>query len=121
MPRRKPPKPPPDEVIERLRGYLQFLGLTHTLANLPEHLGWAARNKPSHTDLFEHVLAQEVAIKTEHRIERRIRLSGLKGLNNKVKVTTRKSYGFRTFKATEVALFQALGDLPEPERPHRFC
>jgi DNA replication protein DnaC len=78
MPRRKPPKPPPDEVIERLRGYLQFLGLTHTLKNLQEHLDWAARQKPSHTDLFEHVLAQEVAVKTEHRIERRIRLSGLK-------------------------------------------
>jgi transposase len=50
-----------------------------------------------------------------------ISMGSVEGLNNKVKVTTRKSYGFRTFKATEVALFHALGDLPEPERAHRFC
>jgi transposase len=50
-----------------------------------------------------------------------ISMGSVEGLNNKVKVTTRKSYGFRTFKATEVALFHALGDLPEPEQTHRFC
>lgn len=50
-----------------------------------------------------------------------ISMGSVEGLNNKVKVTTRKSYGFRTFKATEVALFHTLGDLPEPEQAHRFC
>ena len=50
-----------------------------------------------------------------------ISMGSVEGLNNKVKVTTRKSYGFRTFKATEVALFHTLGHLPEPERAHRFC
>ena len=39
----------------------------------------------------------------------------IEGLNNKLKVTTRKSYGFRTFRATEVALYHTLGALPEPE------
>jgi len=32
----------------------------------------------------------------------------------------RRSYGFRTFRATEVALYHALGKLPEPEYAHRF-
>ena len=45
----------------------------------------------------------------------------IEGLNNKLKVTTRKSYGFRTFRATEVALYHTLGALPEPEWTHRFC
>ena len=45
----------------------------------------------------------------------------IEGLNNKLKLTTRKSYGFRTFRATEVALYHTLGDLPEPEWTHRFC
>ena len=45
----------------------------------------------------------------------------IEGLNNKLKVTTRKSYGFRTFRATEVALYHTLGVLPEPEWTHRFC
>ena len=44
----------------------------------------------------------------------------VEGLNNKVKVTMRKSYGFRTFRVTELALYHSLGKLPEPELTHRF-
>jgi len=44
----------------------------------------------------------------------------VEGFNNKVKLTTRKSYGFRTFGAVEAALYHNLGDLPEPEFTHRF-
>ena len=45
----------------------------------------------------------------------------IEGLNNKAKVTMRKAYGFRTFRATEVALYHVLGKLPEPPLAHRFC
>lgn len=44
----------------------------------------------------------------------------VEGLNNKAKVTMRKSYGFRTFRITELALYHTLGKLPEPEISHRF-
>jgi len=44
----------------------------------------------------------------------------VEGLNNKVKVTMRKSYGFRTFRITELALYHVLGKLPEPELTHSF-
>ena len=44
----------------------------------------------------------------------------IEGLNNKTKVTMRKSYGFRTFRVTELALYHSLGKLPEPELTHRF-
>ena len=44
----------------------------------------------------------------------------VEGLNNKVKVTLRKSYGFRTFRITEMALYHSLGKLPEPQLTHRF-
>ena len=45
----------------------------------------------------------------------------VEGLNNKVKLTTRKSYGFKTFKAIEIALYHNLGKLPEPPLiTHRF-
>ena len=45
----------------------------------------------------------------------------VEGLNNKVKLTMRKSYGFRTFKAIEIALYHNLGRLPEPPLiTHRF-
>ncbi len=39
----------------------------------------------------------------------------VEGLNNKAKVTMRKSYGFRTFPILELALYQSLGKLPKPE------
>jgi transposase len=45
----------------------------------------------------------------------------MEGFNNRLKLTTRKSYGFRTFRAAEVALYHTLGSLPEPEWTHRFC
>ena len=44
----------------------------------------------------------------------------VEGLNNKAKLTMRKSYGFRTFHVTETALYHALGKLPEPHVAHRF-
>ena len=44
----------------------------------------------------------------------------VEGLNNKVKVTMRKSYGFRTFKITKLALYHVLAKLPEPQLAHRF-
>ncbi|MDQ2901237.1 MAG: transposase, partial [Acidobacteriota bacterium] len=45
----------------------------------------------------------------------------VEGLNNKIRVVTRRSYGFRTYKAMEIAFNHNLGRLPEPESTHRFC
>ena len=45
----------------------------------------------------------------------------VEGLNNKVKLVTRKSYGFRTAHVAKLALLHNLGNLPEPKRTHRFC
>ena len=45
----------------------------------------------------------------------------VEGLNNKVKLTMKKSYSFRTFKAIEIALYRSLGKLPEsPLITHSF-
>lgn len=44
------------------------------------------------------------------------------GFNNKARITTRKAYGFRTYNHAEIALYHALGGLPEPPwLTHRFC
>jgi len=55
------------------------------------------------------------------RARRTISSGAMEGFNNRLKLTTRKSYGFRTFRAAEVALYHTLGALPEPEWAHRFC
>lgn len=44
----------------------------------------------------------------------------VEGFNNKVKLVTRKSYGFKTQEAYEIALYHNLGDLPQLEFTHRF-
>ncbi len=44
----------------------------------------------------------------------------IEGLNNKAKVTMRRSYGFRTFRVLELALYHSLGKLPEPTLTHEF-
>jgi transposase len=45
----------------------------------------------------------------------------VEGFNNKAKVITRRAFGFRTFRAAEIALYHGLGALPEPNFTHRFC
>jgi DNA replication protein DnaC len=51
--------------------------LTHVSADLDNLLAWSLRERPAHAVFLEHVLSCEVASKTEGRIERRIRNSGL--------------------------------------------
>lgn len=55
------------------------------------------------------------------RARREISAGAVEGLNNKLKLTLRKSYGFRTFSAAETALYHSLGNLPDPPATHRFC
>jgi transposase len=45
----------------------------------------------------------------------------VEGMNRKINLVTRKSFGFRSFDVLEIALFHTMGDLPEPEFTHRFC
>jgi len=45
----------------------------------------------------------------------------VEGLNGKVRVITKRAYGFRTYRAVEAALYHSLGRLPEPDFTHRFC
>jgi transposase len=63
----------------------------------------------------EHLILNWFAAKKEFS-------SGIvEGLNYRIKLTIRKAYGFRTLEAAEIALYHALGRLPEPELAHEFC
>jgi transposase len=55
------------------------------------------------------------------RARGQVSAGAVEGLNNKVKLVTRKSYGFRTANVAKLALLHNLGHLPEPKRTHRFC
>ena len=45
----------------------------------------------------------------------------VEGLNRKVNLITRKSYGFKSLKVLMLALYHTMGGLPEPRTAHEFC
>jgi len=45
----------------------------------------------------------------------------VEGMNRKINLVTRKSFGFKSRKMLKIALFHSMGDLPEPKFTHRFC
>ena len=85
---------------------------------------WCARVRRSRLDPLKRVaatLAEHREILLNYfRAHKEFSSGVVEGLNNKVKVTFRKSYGFRTDKAREYALYHVLGQLPQPELIHRF-
>ena len=86
--------------------------------------GWCQRVRRSRLAPLQKVAAtftQHREILLNYFRAKKAFSSGIvEGLNNKVKVTFRKSYGFRTDKAREVALYHVLGKLPEPELIHSY-
>jgi len=46
--------------------------------------------------------------------------AAVEGMNNKAKVVSHRSYGFRTASTYITALYHCLGELPEPQLVHRF-
>lgn len=54
------------------------------------------------------------------RAEGKLSAGIVEGFNNKLKLITRKSYGFRTQEAYEIALYHNLGALPQQEFTHEF-
>jgi len=52
--------------------------------------------------------------------DERISNGAVEGMNNKAKVLSHRSYGFRTASNYITALYHCLGKLPEPKLVHRF-
>jgi len=46
--------------------------------------------------------------------------AAVEGMNNKAKVVSHRSYGFRTASTYITALYHCLGELPEPKLVHKF-
>jgi len=84
---------------------------TRTMRSKIEPMKKVARMLRSHEDL----------ILNWFRARGTISAGVTEGLNNKLKLTMRKAYGFRTFDAVETALYHNLGALPEPKSTHEFC
>jgi transposase len=86
---------------------------------------WCSRAMRSRLEPMKRVArmlrAHEELLLNWFRAKGEISTGVVEGLNNKIRVVTRRSYGFRTYEAMEIALYHTLGRLPEPESTHRFC
>ncbi len=91
----------------------QFLDrwCTRTMRSKIEPMKRIARSLRTHRELFLNWF----------RANGEVSAGAVEGFNNKAKLTLRKSYGFRTYKAMEIALYHALGALTEPKVTHKFC
>jgi transposase len=86
---------------------------------------WCARAMRSRLEPMKKVARMlrkhEPLLLNWFRAKGEISSGAVEGLNNKIRVVTRRSYGFRTYKAQEIALYHTLGRLPEPESTHSYC
>jgi len=86
---------------------------------------WCGRAMHSRLEPMKKVArmlrAHEPLLLNWFRAKGEISSGAVEGLNNKIRVITRRSYGFRTYEAMEIALYHTLGRLPEPESTHRLC
>jgi transposase len=82
---------------------------------------WRSRLEPRRK-VARMLRSHEELLLNWFRAKGEISSGAVEGLNNKIRVVTRRSYGFRTYAAMEIALYHTLGKLPEPgEFTHRFC
>ena len=82
----------------------------------------ALRSRLEPLQRVAHMLrAHEPLLLNWFRAKGEISSGAVEGLNNKIRVITRRSYGFRTYEAMGIALYHTLGRLPEPESTHRYC
>jgi hypothetical protein len=54
------------------------------------------------------------------RAKKQLNSGIVEGLNNKLKLVTRKSYGFRSAEPLKIALYHAIRDFPTPPLARRF-
>lgn len=85
--------------------------ITRALRSRLEPMRRVARTFRAHSDL----------ILNWFECKKQFSTAAVEGMNNKIRVVTRRSYGFRSFPVLKIALYHALGKLPEPELTHRFC
>ena len=71
-------------------------------------------------DLAKMLTAHRLLILNYFRAKKQFNSGIVEGLNRKINLTIRKSFGFRTLKIAKVCLYHQLGELPEPEFAHKF-
>jgi transposase len=107
---------------ETLRAFWDISSRRKAAAYLEAWCASAMRSRlPSFQRLARTLRAHQALLLNWFRARDAFAKGATEGLNTKARVVTRRSYGFRNPRVAEIALFHALGKLPEPDWvAHRF-
>ena len=72
-------------------------------------------------DFVRTIRAHQPLIMNWFKAKKQFSSGIVEGMNRKVNLVTRRSFGFRSYEVLKIALFHTMGGLPEPEFTHRFC
>ncbi len=110
------------QLKQSFEGFWRYRHVTYARTYLQV---WCARAMRSRLEPMQKVArmlrAHEELILNWMRAKGELSSGAVEGLNNKIRVMTRRSYGFRTYRAMEIALYHTLGRLPEPAPIHNSC
>jgi transposase len=86
---------------------------------------WCTRAMRSRIDPMKRV-ATTLRLRRElilnyFRAKKQLNSGAVEGMNNKLKLVTRRSYGYRSAETLKIAMYHALGDLPTPPQAHEFA
>jgi len=116
--RSAPLQPPDRPCLSPQRRFSAVLGIhSPTWAGMFLIFGAIKPAKPYRADeeIARTLRAHRTLLLNYFKARKQFSSGVIEGLNNKAKVTMRRSYGFRTFRILELALYHSLGKLPEPE------
>ena len=107
---------------EDFQGFWEYVSPAWALKYLTRWIGRVMRSRIEPMKKVARTLSRhQDLILNWFKVKGSISTGIVEGFNNKVKVTTRKAYGYRTFRCIEIQLYHVLGELPAPELTHRFC
>jgi transposase len=110
------------QLKESFRHFWTYRSVPHAAAFLEAWLTKASRSRIKPMMKTSRSLRQHMGYLLAWFLAKgEISSGAVEGLNNKIRVVTRRSYGLRTYNAMQVALYHNLGKLPEPQLTHSFC
>lgn len=83
------------------------------------HAATCSRIEPM-KDIAKMLTVHRTLILNFFRSKKQFNSGIVEGLNRKINLTIRKSFGFRTIKIAKICLYHQMGELPEPEFSHKF-
>jgi transposase len=106
-----------DELARR-KGHVYFT-LVYQIDHGCRRLPWIGRDRTAQS--FHGLREHQALLLNWFKAREAFAKGATEGLNDKARVITRRSYGFRTDHVAEIAMFHAMGKLPVPGWvAHRF-